>query len=154
LQIWTQFCVTWIIIGNAYWLFETTKRIWRPFFPFQYEGRTIWVWKVYWSKVFERHVTLLFSPMLDLLMNIWHFKIIDYEVRINVNFSKMLGKMGGGLGSWKSKIWQAYMHISNLLPGEYLEKKQIFAPTLEVPPLVNLTNCKAWDKCYHTSKHT
>jgi hypothetical protein len=44
--------------------------------------------------------------MLDLVMNIWNFKIIDYEVGMDVNFSKMLGEMGGS-SFWKSKIWQA-----------------------------------------------
>ncbi len=33
-------------------------------------------------------------PMLDLVMNIWNFKIIDYEAGMDVNFLKMLGKMG------------------------------------------------------------
>jgi hypothetical protein len=32
--------------------------------------------------------------MLDLVMNIWNFKIIDYEAGMDVNFLKMLGKMG------------------------------------------------------------
>jgi hypothetical protein len=43
------------------WLFETTKRIWRTFFPFQYEGRTMWAWKGYWSK-FLRDTSHCYSP--------------------------------------------------------------------------------------------
>lgn len=39
------------------------------------------------------HIVIL--PMLDLVMNIWDFKIIDYEAGMDVNFLKMLGKNGG-----------------------------------------------------------